>query len=447
MNAAAAALALALSTAPASAGPPAVRPTAEPIAVPTPIVAPAPVNAPVAGPKPVGAPVTAPAPVAAPAVVLPAPATMPASAPAAGAPTAAAPAPAAPAAAPGQPGAAARPPVPAVPVQAVIDKLGQGDRAFLAGDYRTALFAYQDAIYMAPGNAAARVRLGRAYLALRYPAQALAQAELALAAEPDNEDARRLAQEARNPQPRLAPATSSAAPPRQAAAEPVASPQPRVYRFVPETEAASHAAAGPATSAGPAAAGAHAQPSEQGASATGAEPAARASASHGSKGFEGSVAAADPAQARADPAGQPAAATAPAAPEGAPGAAAAAPEPTAGQRYRTALALLANREFQKAVDELSEAIRTDPRLAVAYAARASGEFGLGRYREASDDYRTAMSLDPNLGTPLYGLAECHRVLGDAAGAAEMYQRYAESSAPDVREDLRTIAAKRAQELR
>ncbi len=58
-----------------------------------------------------------------------------------------------------------------------------------------------------------------------------------------------------------------------------------------------------------------------------------------------------------------------------------------------------------------------------------------------------MSLDANLGTPLYGLAECYRVLGDSQGAAEMYQRYAESGAPDVREDLRTIAAKRAQELR
>ena len=35
--------------------------------------------------------------------------------------------------------------------------------------------------------------------------------------------------------------------------------------------------------------------------------------------------------------------------------------------------------------------------------------------------------------------------GDPA-AAEMYQRYASSKSPDVREDLRDLAARRAQEL-
>jgi tetratricopeptide (TPR) repeat protein len=120
--------------------------------------------------------------------------------------------------------------------------------------------------------------------------------------------------------------------------------------------------------------------------------------------------------------------------------------PTAGQRYRTALELLANREYEKATSELTQAIVLDPRLAVAYAARGSARFGLGRYREAADDYRTSLSIDDNLATPLYGLAECYRVLGDGRKAAEMYQRYADSRAPDVREDLRTIAAKRAQEL-
>ncbi len=107
---------------------------------------------------------------------------------------------------------------------------------------------------------------------------------------------------------------------------------------------------------------------------------------------------------------------------------------------------MSNREFEKAIAELTQAIVLDPRLAVAYAARASARFGLGRYREAADDYRASLAIDENLGTPLYGLAECYRVLGDGAKAAEMYQKYADSRAPDVREDLRTIAAKRAQEL-
>jgi tetratricopeptide (TPR) repeat protein len=115
--------------------------------------------------------------------------------------------------------------------------------------------------------------------------------------------------------------------------------------------------------------------------------------------------------------------------------------PSAAQRYRTALDLVARREYAAAVTELNEAIAVDPRLAVAYAARASAQFGLGRYREAAEDYKAALSL----ATPLYGLAECYRLLGDPA-AAEMYKRYSESKAADVRDDLRAIAAKRAQEL-
>jgi tetratricopeptide (TPR) repeat protein len=94
---------------------------------------------------------------------------------------------------------------------------------------------------------------------------------------------------------------------------------------------------------------------------------------------------------------------------------------------------------------LNEAIALDPRLAVAYTARASARFGLGQFRDAADDYKAAIGLDPALATPLYGLAECYRVLGDPV-AAELYRRYAASRAPDVREDLRAIAHDRAEDL-
>ncbi|MFO0580647.1 MAG: hypothetical protein U0229_00090 [Anaeromyxobacter sp.] len=138
-----------------------------------------------------------------------------------------------------------------------------------------------------------------------------------------------------------------------------------------------------------------------------------------------------------------------AAPGSAPAAAPApapAPKPqTAAQRYRTGVGLIGSRDYAGAVAELTEAIALDPRLAVAYAARASARFGLGKYREAADDYKASMGLDPGLATPLYGLAECYRQLGDPA-AVEMYQRYADSKAPDVREDLRAVASKRAAEL-
>jgi tetratricopeptide (TPR) repeat protein len=318
-------------------------------------------------------------------------------------------------------GTAAAPPRP-VPLQAMIEKLGQGDRAFLAGDYRAALFFYQDAVYMAPQNAAARVKLGRAYLALRYPTQAIAQAEQALAAEPDNEEARRLLQDVRNPPPRPVPTAA-----RPGTAEIAPAAQPRMYRFTPEPETAAVPEEGLATSA--------AAPREG--PAADAEPAAHEPSRDGAvERVPGGADEPSTFLARAD---------AITARQGDPGATAAAPTP--GQRYRAALELLSRQQFLEAARELSDAIAANPRLAVAYAARGNAHFGLGRFREASDDYRAALAIDAKLATPLYGLAECFRVLGDSAASAKMYQRYADSRASDVREDLRAIAAKRAQELR
>jgi tetratricopeptide (TPR) repeat protein len=316
-----------------------------------------------------------------------------------------------------------RPPPP-LP-QAAVEKLGQGDRAFLERDYRNALFAYQDAVYLAPKHPVARVKLGRAYLALRYATRAIEQAEVALASEPANVEARRLLEDARNPAPRPSPpatpppASAPAAPPAVARAESAAAPaQGRLYRFTPEPAAASPERV-PSTDAAPELAAPPAQ----------AERTAQRAPAAAAEGARTVAAVAIEDGAPAEPA------------------AAAAPGRSARQRYREALALLQNRQFGKADETLTDAIAIDPRLAVAHAARASARFGLGRYREAVTDYRASLALDPGLGTPLYGLAECYRVLGDSRSAAEMYERYAQSGAADVREDLRAIASKRAQELR
>jgi tetratricopeptide (TPR) repeat protein len=289
---------------------------------------------------------------------------------------------AAPAATPAPLPVAVRPPSPAF-----LDKLSYADRLFVAGDFRNALFAYQDAVYLDPGDARARLRLGRAYAAMRYPAQAQAQYEKAIELDPGFGEARRAMEELRTP----VAVASSAAP---AAATPVVIP------------------AAPAEKAAPA-------------PAVSAEPRTQV------RVYKLPVETDEPAPRR----------------EIAAAAAAQAPEaPSPAQRYRAALDLMAKREFARAVTELDDAIAQDPRLAVAYVARASAQFGLARYREASDDYKAALGLDPSMATPLYGLAECRRVLGDA-GAAELYARYAESRAPDVREDLRALAKKRATELR
>jgi Tfp pilus assembly protein PilF len=285
------------------------------------------------------------------------------------------------------------------PTQTVIEKLGQGDRLFLSGDYRNALFAYQDAVYMQPRYAPARVRLGRAYLAMRYPDMAIEQAEAALAEDPDSAEARKLLEEAKAaPQRAQAPAGPTlATAPAQPASPPPSGKGTRVYKLPSEPEAQGQGAASAPPSASPQVAL--------------VAPAAGAS--------QGSAA---PAPGSPDPA-------------------------TAAQHYRLAIGHLQNREWTKAVSELSLSIAADPKLAVAYSARGSAQFGLGKYKEAAEDYRQAIGLDSKLGTPLYGLAECYRVLGDSKGAAEMYNLYANSSAPDVRDDLKTIAARRAQELK
>lgn len=203
---------------------------------------------------------------------------------------------------------------------AFTEKLAFADRLFGAGDFRNALFAYREAVDLEPDDAGARVRLGRAYAALRHPARAQAQYEKALLIAPGFAEARRAMAELPPPGPARSPA----------------------------------------------------------------------------------------------------------------------------QRYRAALDLMAKREYARAVTELDGAIAEDPRLAVAYVARASAQLGLARYREAADDYQAAIGLDPGMATPLYGLAECRRLLG-GQDAAELYRRYAESRAPDVREDLRALAKKRAAE--
>ncbi|WP_243337274.1 tetratricopeptide repeat protein [Anaeromyxobacter soli] len=312
--------------------------------------------------------------------------------------------------------------VPVAPTAAVAERLAQGDRAFGAGDVRGALFAYQDAVYLQPGYVFARVKLGRAYLALRYPAQAIAQGELALASDPTSDDARRLLEEARAARV-PAPALSASPTPQPAAAAP----------------AAPAAAAAPAIGAPTAAIPAGAtvvvvMPAGVAPGTTIAVPSAAPAAPAAAPAPAGT----QPRTYRLTPEPYDAPAPLPAAPAQAGG-------PTAAQRYRSALDLVARREYGAAIALLDDAIALDPRLAVAYTARASAKFGQRRFREAADDYKAALGLDPALGTPLYGLAECYRLLGDPL-AGELYRRYSNSHARDVREELRSVARARADEL-
>jgi tetratricopeptide (TPR) repeat protein len=266
------------------------------------------------------------------------------------------------------------PPTPtsAAPVRGLIEKLGAGDRAFLSGDYRAALFTYQDAVYLDPTSAGARIKLARAYSALRHREEAERQLRQALELDPGNELASKLLRELDAPSPSPAsPATGfNAAPPPPAAAS-----GQKVYRLTDDVASTPPPAPVPAQAPAPA-------PGDQ-----------QQATSH----------------------------------------------------YKTAVAMIGARDFKGAIIELDQALRLNPRLAVALVARASACYGLARYKDAARDYEAALLLAPELASPLYGLAESYRLLEDPR-AGDFYARYAESTADDVRPDLREVARQMAVQL-
>jgi tetratricopeptide (TPR) repeat protein len=136
----------------------------------------------------------------------------------------------------------------APPSQALIEKLGAGDRAYLAGDHRAALFLYQDAVYLEPGASTARLRLARTYAALRYPDKAEAQLRLVLDLDPANAEARKQLDELRSPRPPAAAAAPSSS---------------RLYKFTPEAEQVDGAPPPPPSPPGPAQPSSPAQPAPE----------------------------------------------------------------------------------------------------------------------------------------------------------------------------------------
>jgi Tfp pilus assembly protein PilF len=272
---------------------------------------------------------------------------------------------------------------PAAPSRELIEKLGAGDRAYLAGDFRTALFAYQDATYLDPTSATGRIRLARAYAALGHKDQAERQLKQALELDPGNGEAQRLFEDLARPAVASPPVATAAIP---ALVAPAATSSPRIYRLTEDPAPAPLVA---------------------------------------------------PVQAAPPPAASPQAAPSPAAVVG--------DQQEASRHYRAGLALIASRDFKGAVVELDQALVINPQLGVAVAARASAFYGMGRYQDAARDYEVAVALVPYLATPIYGLAESWRRLGDPR-AAETYLRYADSGASDVKPELRETARQRAAQL-
>jgi tetratricopeptide (TPR) repeat protein len=119
----------------------------------------------------------------------------------------------------------------------------------------------------------------------------------------------------------------------------------------------------------------------------------------------------------------------------------------ARRAYEQGVQRIGSRDYGGALTSLTQAIQLEPMLAVAYTARGSANIGLRRYAEAAADYQYALELEPGAASPLYGLAESYRALGRNAEARGLYERYAASSATDVRSQLQEESRQKAAKLR
>jgi len=121
-------------------------------------------------------------------------------------------------------------------------------------------------------------------------------------------------------------------------------------------------------------------------------------------------------------------------------------EAGARERYTAAVKMIHERKYAESIPVLDEALQKKPGYGVALVARGSAHMGLSQYEAAAADYSAARASDPSLASPLFGLAEAYRAMGQAGKAAELYKEYAASTSPDVQPQLRDYAAKNAQAL-
>ncbi|WP_224245874.1 tetratricopeptide repeat protein [Hyalangium gracile] len=119
----------------------------------------------------------------------------------------------------------------------------------------------------------------------------------------------------------------------------------------------------------------------------------------------------------------------------------------ARRAYEQGVQRIHARDYAGALQSLTQTILLEPTLAVAYTARGSAYIGLRRFAEAAVDYDYALRLAPDSASPLYGLGESYRMLGRNAEARAYYQRYATSTAKDVRPELQAEARQNAERLR
>jgi Flp pilus assembly protein TadD len=80
--------------------------------------------------------------------------------------------------------------------------------------------------------------------------------------------------------------------------------------------------------------------------------------------------------------------------------------------------LAAANDFKGAIAELDEAIRAKPSSATAYNARGYAWLRLRQYAKAAEDFSAAIKLNPKYENAYRNRAAVRRLTGDAKGAAE-----------------------------
>jgi len=83
------------------------------------------------------------------------------------------------------------------------------------------------------------------------------------------------------------------------------------------------------------------------------------------------------------------------------------------------LELFSKGQFDEAMKEYQEAIRSDPKLAAAHNNLGSAYFAAGRFEEAATSFQRACELDPNYGQAFFNLALSQIKLGREKEANEM----------------------------
>src|SRR5262249_27846558 len=121
-------------------------------------------------------------------------------------------------------------------------------------------------------------------------------------------------------------------------------------------------------------------------------------------------------------------------------------EAAARAHYTTGVGLVRDRRYDDAIVELDRSLKAKPGFAVALVAHGSARIGQGGFEDAIADYTAAQRADPALASPLFGLAEAYRSMGQNEKAADLFRQFAASQAPDAEPGLKDYALQNAQAL-